>query len=179
MLEDDSLQQAISEPVRLSPYDPAWPQKFDDERNRLLALYPATFVAIEHIGSTAVPRLTAKPVIDLMAGVRLISDADAILPGLCENGYATSAEFNATLVNRRWLMRYSEGRRTHHLHLIIFGGDDWDRRIKFREILRADLEISHQYHELKARLVEAVGSDREAYTAAKTAFIESALRSAR
>ncbi len=176
MPEDDSLRRAIEEPVRISPYDPSWPGQFTVEKNRLLDLFPGVFPAIEHIGSTAVPQLPAKPVIDLMAGVRSLAEADAVLPGLCENGYTTSAEFNATLIDRRWLMRHAEGHRTHHLHLVIFEGEEWRRRIKFRDILRTNPGISRQYQELKAKLAETVGSDREAYTEAKSEFIKETLK---
>lgn len=172
------MQQAINEPVRISPYDSSWSQKFEAERNRLSELFPGAFLAIEHIGSTAVPLLSAKPIIDLMAGVRSMSEADALLPRLCANGYTTSADFNATLVNRRWLMRYSNGHRTHHLHLMIFDSKEWRRHIKFRAILKTNPEISRQYQELKSRLAETIGSDREAYTAAKEEFIEQVLRGA-
>lgn len=98
MIEAESLQRAIDEPVRLVPYDPSWPQLFDLEKSRLQAICSGAFLGIEHIGSTAVPTLSAKPVIDLMAGVHSLAQADEVLPFLCENGYTTSAQFNATLV---------------------------------------------------------------------------------
>jgi GrpB-like predicted nucleotidyltransferase (UPF0157 family) len=145
MLATDSLQQAINEPVRIFPYDSSWPQKFEDEKNRLLGLFPGTFLAVEHIGSTAVPALSAKPIIDLMAGVRSMPEADAMLPRLCTNGYTTPAELNATLVDRRWLMRHSNGQRTHHLHLMIFDNEKWHEHLKFRELLKSDSEVFRQY----------------------------------
>jgi GrpB-like predicted nucleotidyltransferase (UPF0157 family) len=175
MLENESLQRAIDEPVRLVPYDPSWPRFFEQEEARLHGICPEAFERIEHIGSTAVPMLSAKPVIDLMAGVPSLARADAILPILCANGYTTSAEFNATLVDSRWLMRHSEGRRTHHLHLMIFDGVGWRKRLRFRDALRVNAEIRGRYEDLKAKLVEEAGADREAYTAMKTGFIEETL----
>lgn len=178
MLESESLQLAIHEPVKILPYDPTWPGKYELEKQRLLALCPEAFVAIEHIGSTATPGMDAKPVIDLMGGVRSMAEADVLLPLLCKNGYTTSEEFNATLADRRWLMRHAEGHRTHHLHLVIHGSHDWHARIGFRDMLRANPDIALRYRNLKTRLADTMGLDREAYTSAKTKFIEEILRHA-
>jgi len=176
MTEDESLQRAIHEEVRMVPYDPEWPGRYEDERNRLLALFPGAFAGIGHIGSTAVRGMAAKPIIDLIGGVRSMAEADALLPLLCRNGYTTSAEFNATLGGQRWLMRYAYGHRTHHLHLLIHGGGEWRRKILFRDALRADAGAARRYERLKRELAESMGADREAYTAAKTEFIEGILR---
>ena len=178
MTEQTSLQLAIREPVKIVPHDPTWPHEFDHEKTRLITLFPTAFLAIEHIGSTAIPGLAAKPIIDVMAGVRQITDADTLLPALCENGYTTSAEFNATLPDSRWLMRHRNGHRTHHLHLIIFNSPDWLRRLAFRDLLSSDPTIAHQYETLKHRLAASHPSDREAYGDAKTTFIEQALTQA-
>lgn len=176
MTEEESLQQAIWEEVRIFPYDPNWPEKYEVERARLIALFPDAFLSLEHVGSTAVPGLTAKPIIDMMGGVRSMQEADALLPLLCQNGYSTSAEFNATLVDQRWLMRHALGHRTHHLHLVIHEGHEWRRKLAFRNSLRADPDVAHRYQELKSKLAAAMGADREAYTSAKTAFVEEIVR---
>src|SRR5262249_1072100 len=97
MTVDDLLKAAIFEKVSLSPHDPAWARRYESERERLLALLPERFLEIQHIGSTAVPGIPAKPVIDILAGVRSMEVADQLVPVICESGYTTSAEFNATL----------------------------------------------------------------------------------
>ncbi len=171
MADDNTLARAITEVVHLEPHDPRWAGQFTMERDRLLELLPGQFTAIEHIGSTAVPMLAAKPVIDLLAGVGSIGEADALLGSLCSHGYETSAEFNATLPDRRWLMRHASGRRTHHLHLVVFGGDLWLRWLKFRDILRSDPAVAARYGHLKHELAAQHHLDREAYTRAKSAFI--------
>lgn len=176
MTEEESLQQAVREQVRIFPYDPKWPEKYEVERGRLVALFPEAFLALEHVGSTAVPGLAAKPIVDIIGGVRSMEEADALLPALCRNGYSTSAEFNATLVGQRWLMRHAGGHRTHHLHLLIHEAGEWRRKIAFRNALRANPDVAHRYHELKSNLAEAMGSDRDAYTSAKAAFVEEILR---
>lgn len=175
MDEEESLNRAIHEDVKLYQYNPNWPAMFQDERDRLLHLFPGEFLAIEHIGSTAVPGLSAKPIIDILAGVDSMSRADELMEPLCQSKYATSMDFNASLVDRRWLMRWAEGRRTHHLHLMVFGSQEWDRRLAFRNILRANTELAQRYEQNKRMWVAEFRSDREAYTAAKADFIREAL----
>jgi GrpB-like predicted nucleotidyltransferase (UPF0157 family) len=176
MTEEESLQQAIREQVRIFSYDPKWPEKYEVERGRLVALFPEAFLAIEHVGSTAVPGMAAKPIVDMIGGVGSMEEADALLPALCQNGYSTSAEFNATLTDQRWLMRHANGHRTHHLHLIIHEAIEWRRKITFRNALRANPDVARRYQELKANLAKAMGSDREAYTSAKAEFVEEIVR---
>jgi len=171
MTEEESLQAAINEPVVLQAYDAHWPGMFEAERERLLALFPHDFMAIEHIGSTAVPGLAAKPVIDILAGVASMEAARALVTPLCKQGYTTSAEFNATLADRQWLMRWADGRRTHHLHLVVHGGPVWAQRLRFRDALRADPALAWNYAALKTELAAKYPTDREAYTEAKAAFV--------
>jgi GrpB-like predicted nucleotidyltransferase (UPF0157 family) len=170
MTEQESLQAAIHEEVALRAYDPRWPGMFDAERDRLLSLFP-DFISIEHMGSTAVPGLAAKPVIDILAGVASMDVARALVGPLCAQGYTTSAEFNATLTDRQWLMRWASGHRTHHLHLVVHGGAVWAQRLRFRDALRADPALAWNYAALKTELAAKYPTDREAYTEAKAAFI--------
>ena len=177
MTDLTSLHAAIHEEVSLQHYDPRWPGLFAAERDRLLLLapqLPARLVDIQHIGSTAVPGLAAKPVIDMLAGVESMAAAEALLAPLCANGYTTSAEFNAALSDRKWLMRWAGGRRTHHLHIVVHGGEVWAERLRFRDALRADAALAARYAALKAELAARHPRDREAYTEAKTAFVQAA-----
>ncbi|MGY0552499.1 GrpB family protein [Vreelandella sp. 2A-K22] len=178
MDETESLNRAIHEEVALFPYDMAWPALFEKERDRLLDLFPDEFLAIEHIGSTAVHGLSAKPIIDILAGVESMHQADDLLEPLCRAKYATSLAYNASLVGRRWLMRWAEGRRTHHLHLMVYGGEEWHRRLAFRNRLRADTELAQRYEKKKRLWAAEFTSDREAYTAAKGDFIKQGLKNA-
>jgi len=171
MTDAESLQAAITEEVALRAYDPHWPGMFEAERERLLSLFPDDFIAIEHMGSTAVPGLAAKPVIDILAGVASMEAARALVAPLCAQGYTTSAEFNATLTDRQWLMRWANGHRTHHLHLVVHGGPVWDQRLRFRDALRADPALAWNYAALKTELAAKHPTDREAYTEAKAAFV--------
>lgn len=180
MNDHNSLHAAIYEEVTLQKYDPRWPGLFAAERGRLLSLapqLPARLVDIQHIGSTAVPGLAAKPVIDMLAGVESMAAAEALLAPLCANGYTTSAEFNASLSDRKWLMRWADGHRTHHLHLVVHGGEVWAQRLRFRDALRADSALAARYAALKAELAAKHPHDREAYTEAKAAFVRTASES--
>ncbi len=166
-----SLAAAINETVALHAFDPAWADAFQRERDRLHDLEPDVFVQIEHIGSTTVPGLAAKPIIDILAGVGTLEHVDALVDRLCEHGYTTSKEFNATLADRRWLMRWRNGHRTHHLHIVVHEGVPWRDRLAFRDALRRDPALAGGYVELKQALANQHENDREAYTAAKADFV--------
>ena len=169
--EEQSLVAAINEVVCLHAPDPAWARLFDTEHVRLLAALPGAFVQIEHIGSTAVPGLLAKPIIDILGGVATMQDVDALVGRLCDSGYTTSRQFNATLVDRRWLMRCKDGHRTHHLHVVAHEGTAWRERLAFRDALRTDATLAQRYADLKIQLAAKHHADREAYTEAKAHFV--------
>ncbi len=151
-------------------------QAFERERARLQALLPGSFLAIEHIGSTAVPGLVAKPVIDRMAAVESLEGVDVLIDRLCAHGYATSREFNATRADRKWLMRWRDGRRTHHLHIVVLGGKPWHDRLAFRDALQRDPALADCYAKLKTELAVKHRADREAYTDAKAEFVRETLQ---
>lgn len=175
MTDQESLLAAIDEDVQLRPHDPAWTSAFQAERDRLDALLPATFIGIEHIGSTAIPGLLAKPVVDILAGVGSMAIAAGIGPALLFFGYTTSAEFNASLLDRQWFMRWADGHRTHHLHVVVHEGAVWNERLRFRDLLCTRPGLAAAYADLKRRLAAEHRGDREAYTDAKASFVRAAL----
>lgn len=178
MNDQESLLAAIDEPVHLQPYDAKWPEQFALEHNRLTLCMPGKFIEIQHIGSTAIDGLAAKPVIDLLAGVESMAVADALAETICSMGYTTSADFNSKLKDRKWFMRHANGRRTHHLHLVVYGEQCWLEHLRFRDILRASSSLTQRYTALKTQLADQYASDREAYTAAKAEFIRFVLEAA-
>ncbi len=95
----------MTDDIILEPAHPEWPELFEREKARLLAAFGPRFIALEHIGSTAVHGLDAKPVIDMLGGVASMAAADALLEPLCAVGWDTSPEFNVTLSDRRFLLR--------------------------------------------------------------------------
>ena len=173
--EKESLEAAIHEEVLLHPHDPLWPSMFAAERDRLSALLPGAFIELQHVGSTAIGGLRAKPIIDILAGVESMAMAKALAEPICASGYTTSAEFNASLIDRQWFMRWRDGHRTHHLHLVVHGGKTWREWITFRDRLSADGQFAARYDTLKAQLAERHGTDREAYTQAKSDFVHQVL----
>ena len=157
---------ADAPPVEIVPYDPAWPVRFEAERRRLAGMLPGA--EIEHFGSTAVPGLAAKPIVDVIA---LVDDLDRPIPVLVERGgYSYPADYNATLEARRWLCWPGPERREFHLTLTD-SRDEWHRRLAFRDALRDNAELAREYVDLKRGLADAHRHDREAYTAAKSAFV--------
>lgn len=139
---------------------------FDAERQRLAPLLEG--VEIHHFGSTAVPGLAAKPVIDMIA---FVPDLDAPIAVLVsEAGYQFPRAFNATLSHRRFLCYPSAAHRTHHLHLVN-DREELERRLRFRDRLRSDPVLAREYVALKHALAARFPDDREAYTDAKSEFI--------
>lgn len=169
---------AIEEPVVLVPHDPAWFDRYAAERARLVARFGTELIDVQHIGSTAVAGLPAKPIVDIIAGVASMAVADALFEPLLGHGYTTSRAFNDMLPDRRWFMRSAGGRRTHHLHVVVHDGPLWRSHLRFRDRLRADPALAARYADLKHTLAERHRHDREAYTDAKSAFIAAALAAA-
>lgn len=178
MNEQESLIAAIYEEVKLHIYDPSWPATYATERERLMLVLPSIFLDVQHIGSTAVPGLVAKPIIDILAGVESMAVAESVAFPLCASGYTTSAEFNETLSDRKWFMRWANGHRTHHLHVVVHEGQVWHEHLRFRDALCANPVLAARYAELKAEFAEKHPNDREAYTDAKAEFIYSVSRAA-
>lgn len=164
------------EPVDLAPYDPAWPRKFEQERVRLApVLAPWLAGTIEHIGSTAVPGLVAKPIIDIMAAVRDLPSSLDARTALRALGYMYFP-YRADVMH--WFCKPSPARRTHHLHLVPESSTLWADRIVFRDHLRASPSAAAEYAALKTALAVRYRFDREAYTDAKSGFIQSVLERA-
>jgi GrpB-like predicted nucleotidyltransferase (UPF0157 family) len=160
-------------PVIIEPYDPVWSEKFETESSLLRSVLARWLVGpIEHVGSTAVPGLPAKPVIDIMAAVRDLPSSIPANDALKPHRYCYS-DYKADVMH--WFCKPSEFERTHHLHLVPFGSQLWRDRLAFRDRLRSDAATRSSYSELKFALASKYREDREAYTEAKTKFILSVL----
>jgi GrpB-like predicted nucleotidyltransferase (UPF0157 family) len=161
------------EPIRLVPWDAAWPGLFEAERALLEPVLSEWLAGpIEHIGSTAVPGLVAKPVIDIMAAVHDLPSslgARAALAPLCYVHFPYRPDV------MHWFCKPSPARRTHHLHLVPVQSPLWSERLRFRDVLRGSADAAAAYAALKADLAERHRFDREAYTDGKTAFVRSIL----
>ncbi len=156
-------------PIEIVDYDPAWVSYYLAEQERLAPLLPG--VQIHHIGSTAVPGLAGKPVIDMIA---LVDDLEENLNALMRRaGYKLPARFNAGLVHRRFLCYPRATFRTHHLHLVD-DREEMEQCLRFRDALRVDPELATEYAALKRALAARFRADREGYTSAKSEFIVAA-----
>ena len=161
-------------PVELVPYDASWPALFSAERVRLLSvLRPWLVGPIEHVGSTAVPGMPAKPIIDIMAAVASLDASRSAVAALVESGYQY-APYRADVMH--WFCKPSFAERSHHLHLVPFGSALWHDRITFRDCLRSHPAVAQEYAVLKHRLAQLHRLDREAYTGAKGPFVAQVLK---
>jgi GrpB-like predicted nucleotidyltransferase (UPF0157 family) len=166
----------MTSPVIVAPYDPDWPRRFDQEGAVLRALFAGSDAAIEHVGSTAVPGLGAKPVIDVMVGLSHLADAENRIAALEAAGYEYVRKHEKQLPQRRYFRKPRLGPSAYHLHCVVKGSEFWVRLLAFRDYLRAHPEAAAAYDELKREL--AARLSKEEYTVAKSPFIERTLASA-
>jgi GrpB-like predicted nucleotidyltransferase (UPF0157 family) len=165
----DTSQDA-DEPVRVVPYDPAWPSRFESECAALQGAIGEWVVGgIHHVGSTAVPGLAAKPVIDILVGVHDLPSSRACFDPLAELAYRYAPY---RVQEMHWFCKPDPRRRTHHLHLVPLDSHRYRAELAFRDHLRAHPDEAGEYATLKRELAGRFESDREAYTAAKATFIE-------
>lgn len=165
------------EPIYLVPYDADWPRRFAEECALLESvLAPWLAGPIVHIGSTAVPGLTAKPIIDIMAGVRDLPSSLGARDALAHLRYMY---FPYRPEVMHWFCKPSPAHRTHHLHLVPVSSSLWSDRLIFRDYLRSSAAAAAEYAELKIALAARYQGDREGYTEAKSAFVRSIIDRAR
>jgi GrpB-like predicted nucleotidyltransferase (UPF0157 family) len=156
-------------PVEIVPYDASWPSQFAHEAAILRRALASWLVgATEHVGSTAVPGLAAKPVLDIMAGVATLDASRAAIATLAHRDYRY---FPYRPDSEPWFCKPSPALRTHHLHLIPIQSWQWRAALAFRDYLRRHPQIAAEYGELKRQLAEQHRFDREACTEAKVPFI--------
>ena len=168
----------LSDPaVELVSSDVTWPAQFKAERAILEeALDPWLAGRIEHVGSTAISDLVAKPIIDIMAPVRSLEDSVAAIEAVITVGYVYYP-YKADIMH--WFCKPSPAYRTHHLHLVPQDSDLWSDRLLFRDELRRCKALASEYAVLKQQLAKEFALDREAYTKAKKPFVDRVLATAR
>jgi len=171
-----SLEQRIAEAVRerisIVPYNPEWPGLFENEAEFLWRKLPRSLVVkIEHFGSTAIPELAAKPVIDILVEVSSLEETKKqIAPVLESEGYDYFWRTDDLPAYAWFIKRNPEGERTHHIHMVEADSKLWDR-LFFRDYLREFPDEAKRYEELKRFLSEQYPNDRAAYTAGKAEFV--------
>lgn len=152
------------------PYDPRWPRQFAAEADRLREVFGASARRIEHIGSTSVPGMLAKPVIDILVELDRLDAADAAAEALTRRGYDVMGE-NGIQGRRYFRRRDAAGNRACHVHAFRSGDAHLHRHLAFRDFLRAHPGKARAYSDLKAQLTAKGDIERKAYQAAKSAFV--------
>lgn len=164
--------------ISIAEYSEAWPQLFQREQAELRAALGNAAAAIEHIGSTSVKGLAAKPMIDIMVGLADFALAEAMVPKIVALGYDYIARYNAIMPFRRFLVREAGELRTHQIHMVEINSEFWNRHILFRDYLRANPSLMQEYAALKRQLAERDWADVNDYADAKTEFIRRAEKQA-
>jgi GrpB-like predicted nucleotidyltransferase (UPF0157 family)/ribosomal protein S18 acetylase RimI-like enzyme len=167
------LRANLDEPIRLVSYDPSWPAKFAEERGALEGTIGSWATGgVHHVGSTAVPGLDAKPIIDILVGVDSLEASRVCFDPLAKLSYLYAPYRTDEM---HWFCKPHPSRRTHHLHLVPTDSSRFRDELAFRDRLRANPETAGEYAALKRDLAERFADDREAYTDAKADFIRRVL----
>lgn len=162
--------------VSLRPHDRRWNELFEAERGRLQNSLGDGVLAVEHIGSTTVSELYAKPVLDLGVAVEDFGSAFALVPHLEALGYTFRGEQG--IPRRHYFVKGPHDHQTHHLHMLERTNPEWRNLILFRDYLLTHSEAAAEYQALKTHLAQKFSTDREAYTEGKHAFIQDVLNRA-
>lgn len=165
----------MSEGEALTPYSPLWPAVFEMEQRRLLGIFNEA-VVVEHIGSTAVPGLGGKPIIDILLGTPDMALVQARIPALEAEGYRYWPELEKAVAERRFFTRLDRPPGKFHLHAVPLGGTYWNRHLAFRDALRADAQLAARYWRLKQRLAAQGAKTRATYVQLKDDFIREVVR---
>jgi GrpB-like predicted nucleotidyltransferase (UPF0157 family) len=173
---EQRIARVVREEIAVVPYDDAWPERFRQEKEHLLSCLPADLIRrIEHFGSTAVPGLSAKPIVDMLVEVASLEETKRrIVPILESQGYdyfwRPTWDDDVPPWYAWFIKRDTKGVRTHHIHMVQHDFEHWDRLL-FRDYLIDHPQTALEYQNLKLRLASAYANDRVQYTRAKTEFI--------
>jgi GrpB-like predicted nucleotidyltransferase (UPF0157 family) len=161
--------------VRLVPYAPEWRVYFEREKASLQVVLGSKVLDIQHIGSTSIPGMLAKPIIDIAIAVSDFDEAKALIPMVESLGYEYKGEFG--IPHRHYFVKGDP--RLFHIHLSEITSIEWQNTILFRDYIRQHLDLAEEYAQLKQQLAQQYPQDREAYLNGKTAFVEKVLQLAR
>ena len=155
--------------IEVAPYDPGWADQYRAEEEKLRRVFGDETVAIHHIGSTSIPGIKAKPIIDILVEVRDIERVDARNEAMTALGYEPKGEFG--IPGRRFFIKGGEEHRSHHVHVYGNGHPEIARHLDFCDYLRAHPEDAHRYSALKEELAQQFRHDPTLYTEGKTEMI--------
>jgi GrpB-like predicted nucleotidyltransferase (UPF0157 family) len=165
----------LSSPIWIAPYDPLWPREFAAEAARIADACRDLPVRLEHIGSTSVTGMSAKPIIDILAGVPPRASRSTYVAAIRALGYEHHGALG--IPGRNYFRRGSP--RSHHIHLVNWSSAFWRDHLMFRDFLRRDAVAAQEYAALKRELAAMFADDRLRYNEEKGPFINAVLRRAR
>jgi GrpB-like predicted nucleotidyltransferase (UPF0157 family) len=161
--------------IKMIDYNSQWPEQFEQEKRLIFEKLGNTVIELFHIGSTAVPGLAAKPVIDMLLGVEKVPPSPDTIEALQTLEYNYLGEFGVP--NRHFCRKGMP--MTHHLHIVTWGTQQWENRILFRDFLRTHPKAAQQYEQLKRQSAMRFPHDRAAYTNSKTDLITELMEQAK
>ncbi|WP_198147265.1 GrpB family protein [Gilvimarinus polysaccharolyticus] len=153
----------------MKSYAAEWASMFESEARNIRNNLGRRILAVEHIGSTSIKGMEAKPILDIMVGVEAVPHTDLILDDLIRVGY--QRRVSGDLHDRVFLVKGPESFRTHHLSITYMGSSFWAEHILFRDTLRQHTSLAREYLDLKRKLAERFSTDRYSYTAGKEEFV--------
>ena len=166
--------------IVVADYDPSWPALFRQERIRIKKALGSFVLAIEHMGSTAVPGLPSKPIIDLLVGVPSLEDAkERCIDPIKDLGYIYVPDYASWLPGELFFRKGPPGPWTHHVHLMVPSHPRWETLLAFRDYLRAHPEEAQAYANIKRALATSSIDNIEAYRTGKNTFVEDMTEKAR
>ncbi len=158
---------------RLCAYSDDWPVQFSIESEKILSACRDHVIAIEHVGSTSIQGLVAKPIVDIMIGVRSLDVADKMVNNMRSIGYDYPGDIG---IPAERIFGRDPGFRRFLVHVVVFKSANWFQYLKFRDVLRADEEIAQDYGNLKLKIAKQHPQGRALYTKLKSAFIQEILK---
>ena len=169
--------------VKLVPYNPKWKEIFQKEKQLLKKTFKDKIIAVEHIGSTAIPGLPAKPILDINVGVISLEIARDMKEKFEEIGYEyrpfVRGKTEKGLKKQELYVKGPEARRTHYVHVTIFGSDYWKNDLLFRDYLHENSVCARTYSKLKNELAKRYANNRREYTKEKNVFINETVKLAK
>lgn len=160
--------------VRVVAHDPKWAGYFCREKEILFQIMGPKLLDVRHIGSTSIPAMPAKPIVDILAAVKTLSDVEPFREDLIRIGYQDKG--NGDVVGRRYFVKGGADKRTHHLNFCEMNSVFWTSHLAFRDYLERHPDAAKQYAALKRVLAAKFPDDRPAYTTGKEEFVRSILK---
>ncbi|WP_196157172.1 GrpB family protein [Reinekea sp. G2M2-21] len=155
--------------IEVIPYQPEWVEQFEREKDRIMSVLSDIAIAVHHIGSTSVPGLAAKPIIDILLECESLAALDERSPKLADIGYEAKGEFG---IPRRRYFQKGGDQRSHHMHAFVFDDTEVHRHLAFRDYLRVHPEVAQQYADIKQQAAEYANHDSQRYCDFKDSFVK-------